>query len=98
MPADALQLPAATLLIMKDVLQHMTDQQIFFYRDNVFPKYALCLVTNSWQAINYQQNIDIPAGKFRTLDLRVAPYSFKGSYVNEIWNQWERIRTMVLVH
>jgi hypothetical protein len=98
MPIDPSDLPVAQLLIMKDVLQHMTDRQIAFYRDKVFPKYPLCLITNSWQAINYLHNVEISAGAFRTLDLRVKPYLFKGAYVNEIWNQWERIRTMGLIN
>ncbi len=95
-PVDPRELPHAELLIMKDVLQHLTDKQILFYRDNVFPRYSLCLITNSWKATSYDRNVDVRTGEFRALDLRAQPYSFKGSYVVEIWNEWERIRTMLI--
>src|ERR1700683_2547031 len=98
MPDNPRRLPNADLIIMKDVLQHLTNDQIFFYRDHVLGKYPLCLITNSWRAINYPQNGEIAPGQFRSLDLNAAPYFFKGVYVVESWNQWERIRTMLLIN
>jgi SAM-dependent methyltransferase len=98
MPDDPRNLPGADLLIIKDVLQHLTNDQILFYRDHVIPKYRLCLITNSWKAINYPQNGDIAPGQFRSLDLIAAPYSFEGAYIAEAWNEWERIRTMLLTN
>lgn len=96
MPDNPLELPQSDLLIMKDVLQHLTNEQIFFFRDFIFPRYKFCLITNSWKAINYDHNSNISAGMFRSLDLLVEPYSFKGGYVVETWNEWERIRTMLI--
>jgi len=98
MPNDPLQLPQAELLIMKDVLQHFSDEMILFYRDQIFPKYKYCLITNSFKAINYAHNVDIKSGMFRSLDLLVPPYNFRGSYVTESWNQWERIRTLLIAN
>ncbi len=98
MPENPTRLPEAQLLIMKDVLQHLTDSQIVFYRDYVFPKYRHCLITNSWKATGYPHNTNIEPGRFRSLDLRAAPYLFKGAYVVETWNEWERIRTMLLTN
>jgi 2-polyprenyl-3-methyl-5-hydroxy-6-metoxy-1,4-benzoquinol methylase len=98
MPDDPRRLPDADLLIIKDVLQHLTNDQILFYRDHIVPKYPLCLITNSWKAINYPHNGDIAPGRFRSLDLNAPPYSFNGAYVAESWNEWERIRTMLLTN
>jgi hypothetical protein len=98
MPDDPRNLPNADLLILKDMLQHLTDEQILFYRDHIIPKYPLCLITNSWKAINYPQNRDIAPGQFRSLELNAWPYSFKGAYVVETWNEWERIRTMLMIN
>jgi SAM-dependent methyltransferase len=97
MPDDPRDLPTAQLILMKDVLQHLTDSQIIFYRDHVFPRYPYCLITNSWRAIKYPQNVPILPGQFRSLDLNAAPYFFGGAYVVESWNEWERIRTMLLL-
>lgn len=96
MPDDPEDLPQADLLIMKDVLQHLSNDYITFFRDYVFPRYKFCLITNSWKAINYGHNQEINAGMFRSLDLTAEPYLFKGAYVVETWNEWERIRTMLL--
>lgn len=98
MPVDPRDLPNADLLIIKDVLQHFTNEQILFYRDHVVPKYPLCLITNSWKAINYPQNGDIAPGQFRSLELKASPYLFNGAYVTESWHQWERIRTLLLIN
>jgi hypothetical protein len=96
MPNDPTHLPDADLLIMKDVLQHLSNKHIFFYRDKIMKKFKFCLITNSWKAINYKQNGDISPGQFRSLDLRLPPYSFGGAYVDEVWNEWERIRTLLV--
>jgi hypothetical protein len=98
MPDDPRNLPDADLFIMKDVLQHLTDEQIMFYRDYVLPKYAICLITNSWKAIHYGQNVPIEPGQFRSLDLKAAPYFYSGVYVVEAWNEWERIRTLLMTN
>lgn len=98
MPEDAKLLPTADLLIVKDVLQHLPNAQIFAFRDSVFPKFKFCLITNSWQALNYPMQVDITAGQFRTLDLQREPYLFQGAYIHEMWNQWERIRTLLMTN
>ena len=69
-----------------------------FYRDRVLPRYRYCLVTNSFNAINYEHNKPIKPGMFRSLDLLAPPYHFNGGYVTESWNQWERIRTLLIVN
>ncbi len=98
MPDDPRRLPPADLIIIKDVLQHLPDDQIMFYRDHVLPKYRFCLITNSFAAINYKHNVNIGIGEFRTLNLLAPPYAFKGAFVSEDWNQWERILTLLMVH
>lgn len=98
MPDDPQLLPKADLLIVKDVLQHLPDPQIHAFRDLVLPRYRYCLITNSWRAINYPHNVGISAGEFRSLDLQNAPFFFNGAYVHEMWNQWERIRTLLVVN
>ncbi|WP_431282439.1 hypothetical protein ACQW02_24015 [Humitalea sp. 24SJ18S-53] len=96
MPEDKSKLPAADLLIMKDVLQHLPDALIHEYHTEVFPRFRWVLLTNSWKKLNTPRNIEAPVGGFRCLDVAAPPYRFKGAYVFEAWAEWERIRTFLI--
>jgi SAM-dependent methyltransferase len=96
MPLDLDTLPCADLLIMKDVLQHFPNAEILRFRDRVFYKYKYKLLTNSYQKFGTAQNVDIPYGGFRSLDLAAPPFAFSGAYVVEFSSPvWERIRTFL---
>jgi hypothetical protein len=96
MPQDLSKVPGADLLIMKDVLQHFPNSEIKRYKDAIFGRYRYRLLTNSYQKLETEQNVDIPYGGFRCLDLTAAPFSFSGAYVAEFSSSvWERIRTFL---
>ncbi|MCQ4162764.1 class I SAM-dependent methyltransferase [Roseomonas sp. GC11] len=100
-PEDPATLPQADLLLMKDVLQHLPDAEILHYRRHVVPRYRFALLTNSISKVQMRprHNTDIAPGRFRTVDLRAAPYRFKGAYVSEYWTDaWERIQTLLVIN
>ncbi len=97
MPEDFSRLPAADLLIMKDVLQHFPNREIMRFAKEVFPSFKFCLLTNSYVKINTRTNTDVAFGGFRCLDLSAPPYSFDGCYVLEFSSSmWERLRTFCI--
>ena len=98
MPEDKCHVPGADLLLMKDVLQHLSDDEIYDFHERVFPKYRFCLITNSYKKMNEQQNVNIQNGAFRCLDLLAAPYLFRGAYVLQFnTGVWEEVRTLLII-
>ena len=96
MPENIRSVVGGDLLIIKDVLQHLPTDMIKEYVRIICPKFKTCLLTNSFEKLNTPLNTDIKAGDFRCLDLKEAPFSFRGSYVYEYWTcAWERIRTFL---
>ena len=79
--ADALStdLPAADLLLCKDVLQHLSNEDIVAFLAQT-PKYKHCLMTND--ITNLQQastdNSPIKTGGYRCLDLNKQPFKAGG--------------------
>lgn len=69
MPKTPDGVPAADLLLIKDVLQHLPDATIDVYAKLVFPRFRFCLVTNSFTKLSTPTNVDICSGDFRCLDL-----------------------------
>jgi SAM-dependent methyltransferase len=95
-PADLSQVPAAELLIMKDVLQHLPDREIHRHRRELFDRFPRCLLSNSYRKLHTGSNFDIPYGEFRCLDLNAEPYRFGGQYVLEFSTPLhEQIRTLL---
>ena len=70
------ELPAADLLISKDVLQHLSNDLIHkFIRNNLQKgKYKWVILTNDRSS----DNQDIPTGKYRGIDLTAPPFEVKG--------------------
>lgn len=99
MPADLRQVPRADLLIMKDVLQHLPNHDIFRHRAELFDRYPRCLITNSYRKLDSGSNVDIyEYGSFRCLDLNGPPYMFGGTYVLEFSSPiWEELRTLLYI-
>jgi SAM-dependent methyltransferase len=96
MPDDIDAVPGGDLLLMKDVLQHLPNKDIFAFREKVFAKFRYCLLTNSFAKLNTRQNTEIAHGAFRCLDLASPPYSFRGCYLMEFASpHWERIRSFL---
>jgi SAM-dependent methyltransferase len=98
MPRDFRDVPAADLLVMKDVLQHLPDEEIIRHKRDLFVRYPRCLLSNSYRKVHTPINVDIPVGGFRSLDLNADPYNFGGHYVLEFSSPlWEQIRTMLYI-
>ncbi|WP_210647661.1 class I SAM-dependent methyltransferase, partial [Helicobacter bilis] len=77
---DFSKLPAADLLLCKDVLQHPTNAKIQSFIDNLY-KFKYALITND---IGEHCNYDILTTECRNLDLRLAPFFLDCKIVFEI--------------
>lgn len=97
MPASLADVPAADLLLMKDVLQHLPNARVAEFAASLFGRFRYCLLTNSYCKLDTPVNVDIPVGAFRCLDLTAAPFHLEGAYVLEFSSPlWERIRTLLV--
>jgi len=77
---DPDELPAADLLIVKDVLQHLKDATV--QRALVqFPRFRYVLVTNCVNPRGPTVHRDIEDGDFRYLDLRLPPFALRAAEV-----------------
>jgi SAM-dependent methyltransferase len=74
-----MELPKADLLILKDVLQHLSHKNIQRAIEK-FDNFKYVLVTNDISTPEYT-NYDINDGEYRCLDLSIAPYFLKGKNV-----------------
>lgn len=81
---DPKLLPSADLLIMKDVLQHLSFSQINEFILG-FPKYKYCLITNCINPIGETVNRDIETGARTDLDLRLDPFNLECDQLLEYW-------------
>jgi SAM-dependent methyltransferase len=83
-PSDPADLPPADLLIVKDVLQHHSNAMISEFLERGVPRYRYALITNDVeprQPLEERVNVDIPAGEWRPLDLRVAPFHARATAI-----------------
>ncbi len=72
-PEDPRDLPAADLLIVKDVLQHWPNTNVLSFLAAIKGKYRHTLVTNC-SAPDHLVNTDIAIGGWRPIDLSRAPF------------------------
>jgi SAM-dependent methyltransferase len=74
-------LPSADLLICKDVLQHLPNEDVFLLLTQC-PKFKFCLITNDVDPDTLSSNNhSIQKGACRTLDLTRPPFSMQGAKV-----------------
>ncbi len=78
-------LPGADLLIIKDVLQHLSANKIQQFLE-ILPRYPFALITNCINPAGNTDNGDIPDGEFRYLDLTLAPFNLKAEEVYRFSN------------
>jgi len=89
------RLPAADLLVAKDVLQHWSTASIERFLP-VIGRYRYALLTNCVKVGGPTVNLDIDDGGFRPLDLRSAPFTLRAKPVLEFentrpwWSAWLR--------
>jgi SAM-dependent methyltransferase len=71
-------LPAADLLISKDVLQHLSNELVHkFIKNNLrMGKYKWVILTNDRSS--RPQNLDTVPGGYRAIDLAAPPFELKG--------------------
>jgi SAM-dependent methyltransferase len=77
---DALEieLPEADLLICKDVLQHLSNEDILQLLEQLY-KFKHCLITNDVNHVTLSsKNPDILRGDYRPLDLTRPPFNLEG--------------------
>ncbi len=69
-------LPAADLLISKDVLQHLSNELVHNFVENNLRKgkYKWVILTND----RGNKNSDVESGGYRAIDLSAAPFDVKG--------------------
>jgi hypothetical protein len=69
-----MQLPAADLLIAKDVFQHWSDEAVLEFLP-VLARFKYALITNCVNPSGPTKNLPIVDGDFRYLDLRLPPFN-----------------------
>lgn len=83
--ATEICLPRADLLICKDVLQHLPNEDVKKFTSQ-FHKFKYCLITNDVDPVTLSSNNpQIKAGEHRNLDLSQPPFSIKGKKVLDYW-------------
>jgi SAM-dependent methyltransferase len=76
--ATTIELPEADLLICKDVLQHLPNEDISQFLSQLH-KFKHCLITNDINPRTYtSHNKDIKRGGIHPIDLTKPPFSLKG--------------------
>ncbi len=63
------------LLLVKDVLHHLSNRDIQYFIANILPNFRYTLITNNFGPENL--NEEIRTGDFRNLDLEVEPFNIK---------------------
>lgn len=72
-----LDLPSADLMICKDVLQHLYNEDVVLFLKQL-PKYKHCLITNDVDPVSLTSlNLQI-TGDYRNIDLTAPPFNLKG--------------------
>lgn len=77
-PDDFGELPAADLLVVKDVLQHWPNRLIESFLRVAVPRYSYALITNDippGARPGARVCMDIPLGGWRELDVRAPPFN-----------------------
>ena len=73
--------PGADLLICKDVLQHLTNEDIFVFLEKI-SAFEHCLITNDVDPnTDTAENENILRGKHRFVDLEAPPFNLKATEV-----------------
>ncbi|HLY06463.1 MAG TPA: methyltransferase [Rhizomicrobium sp.] len=71
--SDHSALPPADLLIVKDVLQHWSDETVVRFLP-LLSRYRYALITNCVNPEGPTENLPIADGDFRYVDIRLSPF------------------------
>lgn len=81
--ADAIRypLPAADLILCKDVLQHLSNSDVALLLKKLEPA-PYCLITNDVDPLSESSyNPDIETGGYRPIDITMPPFLYEGAKV-----------------
>ncbi len=92
---DALdsELPDADLLICKDVLQHLSNEDVIRFLARL-GKYKYCLITNDVKGNTFTSaNRDISRGEHRPIDLIAPPFNLEAKIAFRYYSQfvWKQV-------
>lgn len=86
------KIPNADLIIVKDVLQHLSDDNIKAFLNNIKNvKYKYLLITNDVSRFNLNY-FDIPNGMYKPLDITKGPYNYSS---NILLKYYEKIYLII---
>ena len=71
------QLLKGDMIIVKDVLQHLPNESIKYFIDNILPNFKYALITNDYSDDVMHRNSDIAKGQARPVDLTYPPFNLK---------------------
>jgi len=71
-------LQGVDMLIVKDVLIHLSNSDIQYFVDQILPNAKFALITNDYTDDGDYRNDNIPTGTFRPVDLTYPPFNLKG--------------------
>lgn len=74
------KLPPADLLVVKDVLQHLSNEEVQHFLDIAKKKFKYALITNGTNP-KERTNDEIKTGEYRPLDIRLAPFNVEAKKV-----------------
>jgi len=78
---DVSDLPGGDLLLSKEVLQHLPNEIVLNYLEEIRRKYKFALLTNAIEPSDIA-NRDIVAGDWRPLRLDQPPFNIRGATVS----------------
>lgn len=97
--ATSMNLPKADLLICKEVLQHLSTEDVQRFLKQL-PKFKYCLLTNDVNPQTFtSENRDICPPGYRTLDLTKPPFNLIGEKVlsYQANSQYKEMKQVLLV-
>lgn len=80
-PFGSSNIPKADLIIVKDVLQHLSDDDVKSFLKNILPQFKFALITNCVEPSD-DINKPIASGEFRPLDISKAPFNIQAATVH----------------
>lgn len=85
----------ADLLIIKDVMQFWTIEQIHFFIEKILPNYKYAIIVNNFYPVENQkkQNANTIEGESRPINLEIAPFFMKIKVIKDYFggNRYKRI-------
>ena len=91
------ELPPADLLLVKDVLQHLSNADVTSFLAQL-PRYRHVLIVNDVLPRSLTATtIDIPTGRYRPLDLTQPPFSLPGTKILA-WHDRRSGTTKLVIH